>query len=92
MPWLRDFRRICRAYDYYDGVFIYAILLGIRLVNTPVFLILRRLYAYTPFLTVGILLVAESKSDTFETSDILAIACNIRGICNAVFILILLYP
>lgn len=54
--------------------------------------ILWALYAYTPFLTVSILLVAERKSDTFETSDILAIACNIRGICDAVFILILLYP
>ena len=75
-----------------QDVLLYAVLQGIRCNNTLIFLVLRTLYAYTPFGTVDVLLVAECKSDTFEPPDVPAIACDIRRICDAVFILILLYP
>ena len=75
-----------------QDVLLYAILQGIRCNNTLIFLILWALYAYTPYFTIDVLLVAECKVYSLEAPDILAIACNIRRICNAVFLFILFYP
>lgn len=75
-----------------QDVLLYAVLQGIRCNNTLIFLVLRTLYAYTPYFTIDVLLVAECNGYSLEASDILAIACDIRRICNAVFLFILFYP